>query len=162
MKIKKWTIGVLVMIGLLVGSLGAGAFLAGRPGKAAAAPAAQTADPCANDDDNAEAVDTADTDNVEEEVQCGPQDGNEADEAGGAEVEDAAADTENETAPANLAVTAVQAQTIAEEANPGTATLAVEFDRENGKDIWEVELDNGRSVKVDAGGGQILFTEARD
>jgi uncharacterized membrane protein YkoI len=166
MKIKKWTIGVLVMIGLLVGSLGAGAFLAGRPGKAAAAPAAQTADPCANDDDNAEAVDTADTDNVEEEVQCGPQDGNEADEVSGSEVEngaeDAAADTGDETAPAGLAVTAVQAQSIAEEANPGTATLAVEFDRENGKDIWEVELDNGQDVKVDAGSGQILLTEARD
>ena len=119
-----------------------------------------------NDDDNAEAADTADTDNMEEEVQCGPQDGNEADEISGSEVEngaeDAAADTGDETAPAGLTVTAVQSQSIAEEANPGTATLAVEFDRENGKDIWEVELDNGRDVKVDAGSGQILLTEARD
>ncbi len=159
MKIKKWTIGVLMMIGLLAGSLGAGALPVGRPDKAAAAPAAQT-DPCANDNDSAEAVDTADADNVEEEVQCGPQDENEADETGG--VEDAVVDTGDETAPANLAVTAVQARTIAENANPGAATLAVEFDRENGQDIWEVELDNGQDVKVDADSGQILLTEARD
>ncbi|MCB9422287.1 MAG: PepSY domain-containing protein [Ardenticatenaceae bacterium] len=166
MKIKKWTIGVLVMVGLLVGSLGAGAFLSGRPGKAAAAPAAQTADPCANDDDGMEAPETEDVDDVQEEVQCGPQDENEADEAGESDVEDGAedavADTGDETAPAGLAVTAVQAQTIAEEANPGAAALAVEYDRENGQDIWEVELDNGQDVKVDAGSGQILLTEARD
>lgn len=158
MKLKKWTIGVLVLTGLLVGSLGAGALLAGQPGKAMAAPAAQTADPCANDDDGAEAADTADTDTIEEEVQCGPQDESEADETGGAEAEDSA----DAPAPAGLAVTAVQSQTIAEEANPGAATLAVEYDSEGGKDVWEVELDNGQDVKVDAGSGQILLTEARD
>ena len=159
MRIKKWTMGVLVMIGLLVGSLGVGAFLAGRPGKAAAAPPVQTTNPCVEDDDSAEAADIEDMDDVEEEVECGPQDENEADEADNSEVE---ADTADETAPGNLVITAVQAQTIAEDANPGTITLAVEFDRENGKDIWEVELDNGQDVKVDAGSGQILLTEARD
>ena len=149
MKIKKWTIGVLLMAGLLIGGIGAGTFLTGKPGRAAAAPAAQSADPCTEDDDSAEALDTEDMDDVEEEVQCGPEDENEADEA-------------YETAPTGLTLTAVQAQQIAEEANPGVATLAVEFDRENGHDIWEVELDNGQDVKVDANSGQILLTETRD
>jgi uncharacterized membrane protein YkoI len=108
----------------------------------------------------------ADTDNIEEEVQCGPQDENEADEAGGSEVEDspenAAADTEDETAPANLAVTADQAQAIVEDANPGVTTLAVEYDHEDGKHFWEVELDSRQDVKVDADSGQILPTEERN
>ena len=159
MKLKKWTIGVLVMIGLLIGGLFGGVILGGLPGRAAAAPAAQTADPCVDDDDSAEVADTEDTDNVEEEVQCGPQDENEADEANeGQEAEDGSDDV----APGDLGITAVQAQTIAEEANPNTTTLAVEFDRENGNDIWEVELDNGQDVKVDANSGQILLTETRD
>ena len=145
MKIKKWTIGVLLMAGLLIGGIGAGTFLTGQPGRAEA----QTTDPCAEDDDSAEAPDTEDMDDVEEEVQCGPEDENEADEA-------------DEMAPTGLTLTAVQAQQIAEEANPGVATLAVEFDRENGHDIWEVELDNGQDVKVDANSGEILLTETRD
>ena len=143
MKIKKWTIGVLLMAGLLIGGIGAGTFLTGQPGRAAA----QTTDPCAEDDDSAEAPDAEDMDDVEEEVQCGPQD---------------EGDAADETAPAGLTLTAVQAQQIAEEANPGVATLAVEFDRENGHDIWEVELENGQDVKVDAKSGQILLTETRD
>ena len=155
MKIKKWTIGVLLMAGLLIGGIGAGTFLAGQPGRAAAAPAAQATDPCAEDDDSAEAADTEDMDDVEEEVQCGPQDEDEADEA-------SASDEADEAAPTGLPLTAVQAQQIAEDANPGVATLAVEFDRENGHDIWEVELDNGQDVKVDANSGEILLTEKRD
>lgn len=166
MKMKKWTIGVLVMIGLLVGSLGAGAFLVGRPGKAAAAPSTQTTDQCVDDDDGAEEADAEDIDDVEEEVECGSQDENEADEAGETEAddgqEDVTADTSDEVAPASTGITADQAQTIAEEANASTTTLAVEFDRENGKSIWEVELANGLDVKVDASSGQIILTETRD
>ena len=128
------------------------------------------------DDDAAEAVETEDTDNVEE--QCGPQDedldeGGEADKADTDEVENevedaneaneaAGADEADEVAPADTSVTADEAQAIAEAANPGTATLDVEFDRENGTDIWEVELDNGLDVKVDAASGAILLTEGRD
>jgi len=36
------------------------------------------------------------------------------------------------------------------------------LDWENGKDIWEVELDNGLDVKVDASTGVILLTENCD
>ena len=113
------------------------------------------------DDDAAEAVETEDTDNVEE--QCGPQDENDGEvedthEAG----ETQGADEVDEVAPTTSSVTADQAQAIAEAANPGTTTLNVEFDRENGKDLWEVELDSGMDVKVDANSGVILLTEKRD
>lgn len=164
MRFKKLTIGILVLVGLLAGSLAAGALLGGTPGKAAAAPAAQTTGQCA-DDDGAEAADTEDTedvDDVEEENECGPQD---ADEAGEAEDGSDAneVDKSDEVAPTNgLGISPDQAQAIVEDANPGTATLAVEFDRENGHDIFEVELDNGRDVKVDATSGQILGADVRD
>jgi len=125
------------------------------------------------DDDAAEAVETEDIDDVEHE--CGPQD-EDLDEAGEVdtdevenEVEDAneageveGVDEADEVAPAGTPVTADEAQAIAEAANPGAATLNVEFDRENGKDIWEVELDNGLDVKVDAASGAIFLTENRD
>ncbi|MEO6457230.1 MAG: PepSY domain-containing protein [Chloroflexia bacterium] len=64
--------------------------------------------------------------------------------------------------PAGIPITANQAQATAEKANPGTATIAVEFDREGGKDIWEVELNNGLDVQVDANSGDIILTEVRD
>ena len=65
MKMKKWTIGVLVMIGLLVGGLFGGILLGGLPGRAAAAPAVQTTDSCVEDDDSAESADTEDVDSVD-------------------------------------------------------------------------------------------------
>jgi hypothetical protein len=132
------------------------------------------------DDDAAEAAETGpDTDDIEE--QCGPQD-EDVDEAGDADtdeveneveeadgVEDAneaseakGVDEADEVAPTGLSVTAEEAQAIVDAANPGTATLNVEFDRENGTDIWEVALDNGLDVKVDASSGVILLTENRD
>jgi hypothetical protein len=131
------------------------------------------------DDDAAEAAETEDTDDIEE--QCGPQD-EEVDEAGEADtdkveneveeadgVEDAneasevdGVDEADEGTPTSLSVTAEEAQAIVEAANPGAAILNVEFDRENGKDIWEVELDNGLDVKVDTSSGVILLTENRD
>jgi uncharacterized membrane protein YkoI len=140
-----------------------GILLGGLPGRAAAAPAVQTTDSCVEDDDSAESADTEDVDSVDE--QCGSQDENEADEANaGQEAEDGneAVDTGDAVAPGDLGITAVEAQAIVEKANPNTTTLDVEFDREGGSDIWEVELDNGMDVKVDANSGQILLTETRD
>ncbi len=72
------------------------------------------------------------------------------------------ADEADAVAPGKTGISAGQAQLIAEGANPGTKTLAVEFDRENGADLFEAELDNGLDVKVDAGNGNILLTEVRD
>ena len=65
----------------------------------------------------------------------------------------------DEVAPSSTGISAGQAQLIAEAANPGAATLNVEFDREGGKDIWEVELNNGLDVKIDANSGVVLLTE---
>ena len=128
-----------------------------------------------DDDDVAEAVETEDTDDIEE--QCGDQsEDDDLGEVGEAdtdnvenEVEDAneageveGVDEADEVAPAGTPVTADEAQAVVEAANPGAATLNVEFDRENGTDIWEVGLDNGQDVKVDAGSGVILLTENRD
>ncbi len=48
-------------------------------------------------------------------------------------------------------ITAAEAQAAVEAANPGTKTMAVELDNQNGTD-----------VKVDASNGNILKTEQRD
>ena len=71
-------------------------------------------------------------------------------------------DSSDEVAPAQTGITADEAQAIVEKAYPGVTTIAVEFDREGGKDMWEVELDNDLDVKVDAASGEILFSEKRD
>lgn len=71
-------------------------------------------------------------------------------------------DSSDEIPPAQTAITADEAQAIVEKAYTGAKTLAVEFDREGGKDMWEVELDNDLDVKVDAASGEILYSEKRD
>lgn len=99
----------------------------------------------ANETAEAEDADTEDCDN----------DANEAEESNGV-------DQSDETTPASTGISAAEAQAIAEAAYPGAVTLFVEFDREWGKDIWEVELDNGLDVQVDASTGEILGTEQRN
>jgi uncharacterized membrane protein YkoI len=89
------------------------------------------------------------------EDETGAQDANEASEANGQ-------DQPDEVAPAKTGVTSAEAQAIVEAANPGATALAVEFDREGGRDLWEVELDNGVDVVVDASSGAILYTDTRD
>ena len=142
---------------------------------------ATTQDCGADVDDANEAQDVEDTDDIQ--LECGSQDENvdeagdvdeaddvdeagDVDEADTGDVNDANEGGEtqgaDEAAPARTPVTADGAQAIVEAANPGTTTLNVEFDRENGTDIWEVELDNGMDVKVDAGSGVILLSEERD
>lgn len=82
-------------------------------------------------------------------------DANEAKESNGV-------DQSDETAPAATGISADEAQAIAETAYPGAAALFVEFDRGLGRDIWEVELDNGLDVQVDADTGEILGTGQRN
>jgi hypothetical protein len=171
MKINRFI--ALAAIALLV--IGAMGFLSYKAFAQTNQPPAST-DCNGQDDDAAEAVEAEDTDDVEEE--CGPQDEN-VDEAGEADTDNVENEAEDgkdaneaseaqggdeadEVAPATTTVSADEAQAIVEAANPGTATLNVEFDRENGTDIWEVELDNGLDVKVDAGSGAILLTEGCD
>jgi len=104
------------------------------------APAAQD---CAAEAEDEGAGEIEDADGVEDE--CGDQNGG--------ETEDGDADA---AAPTGVLVSADQARAIAEAANPGAAARGVEFEREGGGEYWEVELDNGLEVMVDAATGEIL------
>lgn len=53
-----------------------------------------------------------------------------------------------------------EAKTAALAANPGTTVIKAELDNENGALVYSVELSNGSDVKVDAGNGAILHTDA--
>ena len=57
-------------------------------------------------------------------------------------------------------ITVDQAKAAALAANPGTTVVKAELDNENGALVYSVELSNGSDVKVDAGNGAILHTEA--
>lgn len=57
-------------------------------------------------------------------------------------------------------ITSDQAQAAALAANPSATVVKVELDNENGALVYSVELSNGSDVKVDAGNGAILNTEA--
>ena len=128
MKINKTIVIVVVLLGLLVGGLGAGVFLSQRPLSVNAAPPAQ------EDSGTDEAGEVKD-------------DGDEAGEA------------EEAVSPDQANITADEAKAAAEAAYSGSKAVAVELENENGKVSYEVELDNGLEVIVDAGNGDILGTE---
>ena len=121
MKINKIIAIVVMLLGLLVNSLGAGVFLGQGPSSAYAAPPAQ-------EDDDAD-----DADEVEDD------DGDEAN-----------------VSPDQTGITADEAKAAAEAANPGAKALDVDLENENGTILYEVELDNGLEVMVDAANGNIL------
>lgn len=159
MKLNKRLATVFILVGLLIGGLLGGIVLAGRP---QAANAAQSSQGCVDDDalegekevedDDAAEVGEQDDAAEGEEEDCDDDDEGEADEG----------DEADEVAPANTGITADEARSIAEEAYPDAAVLAVEFDRENGVDLFEAELDNGTDVRIDANSGAILGTDVRD
>lgn len=163
MVLKKRLVGVFVLVGLLIGSLAAGAIMTGNPGTAAAAPSAQTGADCVEDDDSLETAETEDLDDVEEENECGVQDENEADDDGeDNDGVDNDVDEADEVAPAGTGISADDARNIALEAFPDATVLEIEFDREGGVDLFEAELADGTDVKIDANSGEILGVEARD
>lgn len=84
-------------------------------------------------------------------------------EATGSDVasDDSTGDQADEVAPANTGITAEKAQAIAE-AKTGSTARAVEYDVENGIELFEVELKDGTDVKVSAADGTILLIEPRD
>ena len=150
MKIKRWI--ALAAIALLV--VGAMGFVSYRV--FATTNTFQASQNCGPEIEDGEAAEAENSD----EEECDQQnenavDANEATEANGQ-------DQSDEIAPASTDITADESQAIAEGANPGATTLAVELDREGGQDIWEVELNNNLDVKVDASSGAILSTEQRD
>jgi uncharacterized membrane protein YkoI len=72
-------------------------------------------------------------------------------------------EADEEAALAGLVtITPEQAKAAALEANPGATVVKMELGNENGALVYEVELDNGLEVKVDAGNGAILSTEQED
>jgi len=155
MKVNRWI--ALAAIALLV--VGAMGFLSYRV--FASNTVFQTQQNCGPDveENQASENETAEAENSDVE-ECDQQAENRTDPNEGTEVN--GQDQSDETAPASTGITADEAKKIAEAANSGTTTLAVEFDREGGQDIWEVELDNNLDVKIDANSGVILSTEQRD
>jgi uncharacterized membrane protein YkoI len=59
-------------------------------------------------------------------------------------------------------VTVEAAQAAALKANAGSTIDTIELDVENGYLVYSVQLKDGRDVKVDAGNGSVLATQAPD
>jgi uncharacterized membrane protein YkoI len=144
---------------------------------------AQTANPPAIQAQDIEDPATGpDTDNVEEQVGEQVEDGlPDAAEVPGAE--DAGPDEQMPSYTGSIAVdqvategmseadesaalqgkatiSAADAEAAALAANPGATVVKTELDNENGALVYSVELSNGADVKVDAGDGAILHTDA--
>lgn len=69
---------------------------------------------------------------------------------------------DGDTPPAGTPVTVEQARAIAEAANPGTTAVEVNFEQEDGTQRYEVELNNGLEVMVDATSGEIISSVMDD
>lgn len=59
-------------------------------------------------------------------------------------------------------LTSDEAKAAAEAVSPGAAATHVGLEYEGGKDVYEVQLDNGMEVEIDATTGEILATEQSD
>jgi hypothetical protein len=59
-------------------------------------------------------------------------------------------------------ITPEEAKAAALAANPGATVVKVGLERENGTLVYEVELDNGLEVEVDASDGTIVGTDQED
>jgi uncharacterized membrane protein YkoI len=124
------------------------------------------------DDDAAEAlVKGPDTDAVEEQVGSETElDEQQPQYSGSIQVDEAQYEDMSEADEAaalqGLAtISAADAETAALAANPGASVIKTELDNENGSLVYGVELTvNGKSydVRVDAGTGAVLHTEANE
>ena len=155
MKINRWIALALIAV-LVVGAMG---FVSYRV--LASTNLFQTQD-CPTDVEEYEKGEIAEAEEAdadecgnETEDESGNGDANEEQESGEQDLSD-------EIIPTTSGISSEEAQAIAESAYPGASTLNVEFDREWGREIWEVELDNGLDVQVDANTGEILSTGQRD
>ncbi len=146
MRVNRRTVSILALIGLSIGSLGTGIALTNRPQIAAAAPVVQQAQPT-------EESASEDGDTLQEPAYTGSIAVDQAAQDGLAESEEAAA------LQSQAGITAEQAQSAAEAANPGTRAIKTELDNENGYLVYSVELDSGSDAKVDAGTGAVLQVE---
>jgi uncharacterized membrane protein YkoI len=160
---------------VLLGGLSAGSIFAQSSN--VSSPAQATVQRIQDDDQDEANLEEADIDDVEEEV--GDQneadmddetgDSNGVDEqqpvyAGTTTVENSRFEGKSEaeetsSLQAKATTSAANAEATALTANPGTKVVKTEIDNENGVLVYSVELDNGTEVKIDAGNGQILYTE---
>lgn len=166
MRLNKTIAIAVLLFGLLAGGLVAGVLLSQRPTSVEAAPAVQQATPACTDEDNVQDENKNEADDGQEKAGCDQNEANDNEEKDNNETDQGdKADENSASLQGQTTITADQAKATAEAANPGTKTLAVELDRVNengGAIIYEVELDNGLDVKVDAANGSILNTEQRD
>jgi uncharacterized membrane protein YkoI len=183
MKINRFI--ALAAIALLVVA-GMGAVVTRSLATANSAATAQTQPYDQQRDGSAEGAQPTDTDNVEygEQVEDGQPDGLEGAEP--PEAEDSSATDSGPQEPSyassltvdqastqdmseadeasalqgKAAISAAEAEASALNANPGTTVVKTELDNENGALVYSVELSNGADVKVDAGNGNILYTDS--
>lgn len=85
--------------------------------------------------------------------------GKASDESDDEEDDEGYAADEADVKPDQAGITSEEARAAAEAKNPGTRALEVELESENGTLVYEVEMDNGLEVIVDAANGKILGTE---
>jgi len=90
------------------------------------------------------------------------QEGKVSDESGDEDDDDGNEADDADVTPDQAGITAEEARAAAEASNPGTKAREVELENENGTPVYEVELDNGLEVIVDATTGKILGTERDD
>jgi uncharacterized membrane protein YkoI len=145
---------VLLMVGAM-GLLGMKAFAQGNTSLNHQA-SVQPQD-CPQDQTEGSEVQDAspDTDNVE--VQCGDQSTPDGQETTGRDTEDT---TDSETVVHGTpSITIDQAQTAALAVHPGTI-IKMELDEENGQLIYNVEINDGVNIKVDAMTGTIFAEDS--
>ena len=65
-------------------------------------------------------------------------------------------------APSQATITPEEAKAAALAVIPGTTAIEVELENEHGMQVYEVELDNGLEVMVDANDGTVLGPEQED
>lgn len=68
----------------------------------------------------------------------------------------------NSASAQNDQLTPDEAMAAAEDVSPGASATSVELEREGSIDVYEVQLDNGMEVEIDAATGEILETELED
>ncbi len=156
MKINRF-IALLAIAVLVVGVMGVISYRAFAQG--GTNPGSSDCGADTEDDDALEAAETGpDTDDIQDD--CGNQSGDETEDVNGTDTDKGADEAgEADTPPADTAISADQAQAAVEKANPGVKVLGVEYENDGGAGVWEVELDNGQDVSVDAASGELLPAE---
>ncbi len=179
-------VALAALVILVVGAMGfAGTTRSYAQSGQPPAPAAQSQDCSSQQDDGPDEGAPAGPDTDSVEGQCGEQvEDGQKDDAEGAETpgeadlgaqdpsylgsiavdqtqsEGLSEDNEATALQGKALISAADAEAAVLAANPGASVVKTELDNENGALVYSVELDNGADVKVDAGNGDLLFTDS--